>query len=207
MRRKIERPGGDQGIVKERANKVQPARAASTQERELLGRAAAGDEAAVRELFRTHVTRLHRQAARVLGADDPDVEDVVQQAFLAALDGAARFDGRSSLSTWLFGITTRRALDAARARWRRQRWSRLAESVGLGHPSLPPDRGYQIRSDAESMLEKLSPEQRLVFVLHDVEGYTFAEISGMTGLGISSLHGRLMSARQRLDKLSGGDDE
>ena len=184
--------------------KLQPARAASEEERVLLGRAAAGDEMAVRELFRTHVGRLHRQAARVLGADDPDVEDVVQQAFLAALDGAAKFDGRSSLSTWLFGITTRRALDAARARWRRQRWSRLAESVGLGSPSAAPDDGYELRSDAELMLSKLPPEQRLVFVLHDVEGYTFAEISGMTGLGISSLHGRLMTARKRIDKMVEG---
>jgi RNA polymerase sigma-70 factor (ECF subfamily) len=183
----------------------QPARAASEEERVLLGRAAAGDEAAVRELFRTHVTRLHRQAARVLGADDPDVEDVVQQAFLAALDGASKFDGRSSLSTWLFGITTRRALDAARARWRRQRWSRLAESVGLGTVSTAPDDGYELRSDAEQMLAKLPPEQRLVFVLHDVEGYTFAEISGVTGIGISSLHGRLMAARKRLDGMTGRD--
>jgi RNA polymerase sigma-70 factor (ECF subfamily) len=193
--------------VKERASKVLPAKAASVEERELLGRAAAGDEPAVRELFRTHVARLHRQAARILGADDPDVEDVVQQAFLAALDGASKFDGRSSLSTWLFGITTRRALDAARSRWRRQRWSRLAENVGLGHPSLQPDHGYQMRSDAEAMLGKLAPEQRLVFVLHDVEGYTFAEISGMTGIGISSLHGRLMTARKRLDRISGDEDE
>ena len=188
-------------------SKVQPAKAASEEERELLGRAASGDEAAVRELFRTHVTRLHRQAARILGGDDPDVEDVVQQAFLAALDGAAKFDGRSSLSTWLFGITTRRALDAARSRWRRQRWSRLAESVGIGSASLPPDHGYQLRSDCEGMLAKLPPEQRLVFVLHDVEGYTFAEISGMTGIGISSLHGRLMAARKRLERMGDGGDD
>jgi RNA polymerase sigma-70 factor (ECF subfamily) len=188
--------------VKERVvSKLQPSKAGDG-ERELLGRAASGDEAAVRELFRTHVTRLHRQAARILGGDDPDVEDVVQQAFLAALDGAAKFDGRSSLSTWLFGITTRRALDAARARWRRQRWSRLAESVGLGGSSLPPDHGYELRADCEGMLSKLAPEQRLVFVLHDVEGYTFAEISGMTGIGISSLHGRLMAARKRLERMT-----
>ena len=173
-------------------------------DRALLERAAAGDEAAVRDLFRGHIGRMHRQAARILGADDPDVEDVVQQAFLAALDGAAKFDGRSSVATWLFGITTRRALDAARARWRRRRWSRLAQSVGLGSPSLPPDEGHQMRSEAESMLGELPPELRMVFVLHDVEGYTFAEIAGMTGLGISSLHGRLVSARQRLDRMVDG---
>ena len=179
-------------------------RAGEADERLLLERAAQGDEAAVRSLYRTHMARMHRQAARILGADDPDVEDVAQQAFLAALDGAAKFDGRSSLSTWLFGITTRRALDAARARWRRQRWSRLAHSVGFGTPALAPDRQEELRSDAEAMLSTLSPELRRVFVLHDVEGYTFAEISGMTGLSISSLHGRLVSAQKRLDRATAG---
>jgi DNA-directed RNA polymerase specialized sigma24 family protein len=56
------------------------------------------------------------------------------------------------------------------------------------------------------MLSRIPPEQRLVFVLHDVEGYTFAEISGMTGIGISSLHGRLMAARKRLERMTEAGD-
>jgi RNA polymerase sigma-70 factor (ECF subfamily) len=146
---------------------------------------------------------LYRHAARILGADDADVEDVVQQAFLAALAGGANFDGRSTVATWLFGITTRRALDAARSRWRRQRWNRVAEGFGWTHLSAPaPDRGMELRSEAEAMLAGLTPEQRLVFLLHDVEGHTFAEISGVTGIGISSLHARLASARKKLDRLA-----
>src|SRR6476620_11415917 len=94
-------------------------------DRSLLRRAADGDEASVRQLYRAHSGKLHRHAARILGPSDPDVEDVVQQAFMAALDGAGGFDGRSSVQTWLFGIVTRRALDAARARYRRRRFSRV----------------------------------------------------------------------------------
>jgi DNA-directed RNA polymerase specialized sigma24 family protein len=41
--------------------------------------------------------------------------------------------------------------------------------------------------------------QRVVFVLHDIEGYTFAEISGLTDVGISTLHGRLLAARKSID--------
>jgi RNA polymerase sigma-70 factor, ECF subfamily len=174
-------------------------------ERSVLVRAAAGDEAAVRVLYRAHVAKLHRHAARILGAHDPDVEDVVQQAFLAALDGAAKFDGRSSVQTWLFGIVTRRALDAARARYRRQRFSRLAEAVGFGpSASASPDRGYQAATEADRALAQLAPMQRVVFVMHDVEGYTLAEISGLTDVGISTLHGRLMQARKRIDELQAG---
>ncbi|MDH5670819.1 MAG: RNA polymerase sigma factor [Myxococcales bacterium] len=184
------------------------ARSERERDRALLRAAAAGDDAAVRDIFRRHVDRLHRHVARILGGDDPDVEDVVQQVFLAALDGAERFDGRSSLSTWLFGIATRRALDAARSRWRRRRWSRLAEHVGLGVPAAAPDRSVHPAADAAHYLARLSPEQRVVFLMHDVEGYTFAEISGVTGVGISTLHGRLTAARRRLDELARelGDD-
>ena len=166
----------------------------------LLLRAGQGDESAVRKLYRTHVGKLLRHAGRILGPSDPDVEDVVQQAFLAALDGASRFDGRSSVQTWLFGIVTRRALDAARARYRRRRFSRVLESVGLsGGSQAAPDRAYQAADEVERALAELSPMQRVVFVLHDIEGYTFAEISGLTDVGISTLHGRLLAARKCID--------
>ena len=174
-------------------------------DRALLARAAEGDEVAVRKLYRAHLGKLLRHASRILGATDPDVEDVVQQAFLAALDGAAKFDGRSSVQTWLFGIVTRRALDAARARFRRRRFSRLLASVGMGSAQdtvayqPAPDHAYQAANELERTLSALSPMQRVVFVLHDIEGYTFAEISGLTDVGISTLHGRLLAARKSID--------
>jgi RNA polymerase sigma-70 factor (ECF subfamily) len=176
------------------------------EDRALLARAAAGDEAAVRKLYRNHIGKLQRHAARVLGPTDPDVEDVVQQSFLAALDGAAKFDGRSTVQTWLFGIVTRRALDAARARYRRRRFSRLLESVGLSSGDASgPDRAYQAANEVERTLAVLSPLQRVVFVLHDIEGYTFAEISGLTDVGISTLHGRLLAARKCIDAQAHAD--
>lgn len=171
-------------------------------DRALLLRAAAGDERAVRELFRAHASRLHRHASRILGSENADVEDVVQQSFLAALDGANRFDGRSSVATWLFGITTRRALDAARARHRRRRWSRLGESIGLGFLAGRPDHMHEATTNAEQALAELGPEQRLVFVLHDVEGRTLAEIAALTEVGISTLHSRLSVARKRIEQVA-----
>lgn len=176
-----------------------PARAADLEERNLLAQAASGDDAAVRRLYREHVDRVFRTVARILGANDPDVEDVVQQTFLAALDGADRFDGRSRLSTWIIGIATRRALDQARDRWRRSRWQRVTEWVGLGRAAARPDDVHDSRSLAEWALAKLTPDQRTVFVLHEVEGHTLAEVSAMTGTGISTLHARLVAGRKRLD--------
>lgn len=167
----------------------------------LLARAAARDEAAVRRIYREHVARVHRHVARILGQGDGDVEDVVQQVFLAALDGAAQFDGRSSLGTWLLGIATRRALDHTRSRWRRARWQRVGELVGLGRPAGRPDHDHAARSEAEHALAQLEPNVRLVFVLHEVEGHTLAEIREMTDTPVSTLHARLMVARKRLDAI------
>jgi len=169
------------------------------EELEVLRSAAAGDEGAVRTLYRLHAGRVHRTVARILGPSDPDVEDVVQQVFLAALRGAGRFDGRSSVSTWLIGIATRRALDQARSRWRRGRWSRVRSRVGLGRPSSAPDARKDALDVAHTALEQLSPDQRTAFVLYEVEGHTLKEISEMTGTGISTLHARLKAARKRLD--------
>jgi RNA polymerase sigma-70 factor (ECF subfamily) len=180
---------------------VAPGGVASEDGKALLARAAARDEAAVRRLYREHVARVHRHVARILGQGDGDVEDVVQQVFLAALDGAAQFDGRSSLGTWLLGIATRRALDHTRSRWRRSRWQRVGELVGLGRPAGRPDHAHAARSEAEEALAQLEPNVRLVFVLHEVEGYTLAEIREQTGTPISTLHARLASARKQLDAL------
>lgn len=168
---------------------------------ERLRRAGAGDECATRELYRDHVDRVYRHVARVLGPDDPDLEDVVQKVFLAALDGASEFEGRSKVRTWLMGIATRRALDASRKRWRRRRWQKLGEVVGLGRPASPPDERVRHLGEAERLLQLLTPDQRVVFVLKEVEGHTLKEISAMTGgTGISTLHARLKAARKRLDE-------
>ena len=164
-----------------------------------LRAAAAGDDRAVRELYRDHVERVHRCVGRILGPSDPDLEDVVQQTFLAALAGADRFDGRSKVSTWIIGIASRRALDAARARHRRRRWSKIGEWVGLGRPASAPDARHDALSQAEVALAGLNPNQRAVFVLKEVEGYTFQEIADMTGTGVSTLHARLKAARRRID--------
>jgi RNA polymerase sigma-70 factor (ECF subfamily) len=190
-------------------------RAAAADDALLLARAAAREEGAVRALYRAHVGRVHRCVARILGATDADVEDVVQQTFLAALDGAGGFDGRSSVATWIVGIASRRALDHARARWRRGRWARIGERVGLGRAEARPDEVHDARAAAERALAALPPELRAAFVLHEVEGYTLAEIREMTGVAISTLHSRLGAARKRLDAAlaqegalpTGGDDD
>ena len=169
-------------------------------EKAMLLAAAEGDQEAMKAIYRANVDVVFRMAARVLGAADGDVDDVVQHTFLAAVQAAESFDGRSKLSTWLVGIATRRALDHARARHRRGRWDKLKEWVGLGPSAEPaPDIRHESRTTAEKALDVLTLDQRTAFVLHEVEGHTLQEISEMTGVGISTLHARLLASRKRLD--------
>ena len=158
-----------------------------------------GEPAATRALYRAHVDRVYRHVARILGPHDPDIEDVVQKVFLAALKGARSFRGSSKVSTWILGIASRRALDEARARWRRDRWSKLTGAIGVGRAASRPDERHATLSKAEALLQTLAPAQRQVFILKEVEGHTLKEIKEMTGVGISTLHARLKAARKRLD--------
>ncbi len=174
-------------------------------ERATLLRASEGDERAVTWLYRTHAQAVRRHITRILGAGDPELDDVVQQVFLGALKNAKSFEGRSKLSTWLHGIASRRALDEARSRWRRNRWRQITDRVGLGRPEARPDVKHAAVDEAHRILAQLEPELRTVFVLKEVEGHTFAEISAMTRVKISTLHARLKSARKKIDVIIARD--
>ncbi len=177
----------------------------SADEWALLAGVCARNDGAVRQFYRAHVDRVHRVVVRILGARDGDVEDVVQQVFLAAVDGAHKFEGRSQVSTWLIGIATRRAIDAARSRKRTSRWSQMREFVGLGTRAMGPEDREDARSLVDRALLALTAEQRTVFVLCEVEGYTLQEVADMTGVGVSTLHARLKAARVRLDAMLASD--
>jgi RNA polymerase sigma-70 factor (ECF subfamily) len=202
-------PRGDRPFLRPAEAEPAPASAERVEADDvrLLRRAAAGDEHAVRRLYRAHVGRVHGHVARVLGRLDGDVEDVVQQVFIAALDGAGKFDGRSRVQTWLIGIATRKALDTVRARQRRARWDRIRERVGLGRPAARPDERHGALAWAEAALAELTAEQRSAFLLHEVEGYTLAEIAELSKSRVSTVHARIKAAKKRLDRWTAGSGD
>ena len=112
-----------------------------TDEQWLLDSARRGDEDAYRELVEVHRAELHAHCYRML-ASVPDAEDAVQDALVRAWRGLARFEGRSSVRTWLFKIATNTALDindvlgTAGPRHLGYRLDRLA-----GGGDLPPGLG------------------------------------------------------------------
>jgi RNA polymerase sigma-70 factor (ECF subfamily) len=165
-----------------------------------------GDPAAFRELVRRYGDDLYGLAFSLVG-NAADAEDVVQQGFLGALNSIGRFEGRSSLRTWLHRIVLNQASKARRSRRARRAVSLDAcgDSSGGGPggvDGLPTVRPASVavdgRLDATTMLEALSPEHREVLVLRELQGLSYEEIAAALGVPRGTVESRLFRARRCL---------
>ena len=176
-------------------------------EEELLEQARRGENAARTELVMRHGRRLFGLAAALLGGGDADVNDVVQETFLAAFDGGLKaFQGGSSLSTWLSGIMINRV-----RKLRRYRQSRPAGPPhGIErHPaddqaSRSPATQVEQRMDVATMLDSLPPEYREVIVLREWQQMSYAEMASALGVPERTAETRLTRARRMLRQRFGG---
>jgi RNA polymerase sigma-70 factor (ECF subfamily) len=160
---------------------------------ELVVRARAGDAAAEEALYRRHVHGVTRLATRVLGKSD--AEDVVQDAFVAALSRLADLREAAAFGGWLRRI----ALNLVRARLRKRAlfaWRRAEDAdaqdgmLALASPALGPAELSEL-AHLDRALAKLDAEPRLAWVLRHVEGWSLDEVA--EGLGVS-----LATAKRRL---------
>lgn len=174
---------------------------------ELVVRLRAGDEAAFVALVRMHQPSLLRVAESIVMSRSV-AEEVVQDTWLAVVRGVDRFEGRSSVRTWLFHILVNRARTTA------GREHRTAQAIGddlleqFGgeggwiHPPVPwPDRvddqvvAVGLARRVRTILPTLPDAQREVLVLRDIEGCTSGEVSSM--LGVTDGHQRVLLHRAR----------
>jgi RNA polymerase sigma-70 factor (ECF subfamily) len=165
-------------------------------ERHLIARVLAGDPAAQRELYDAHVDRVYRLAYRMTG-DDQQAQDCTQDTFVRVFDRLAEFRGEAALSTWIHSVATSVVLNSLRT-VKRIRGREVPEeaAVDLGHTPVraEPDLKRRLRDAIESLPAKL----RMVFVMHDVEGYTHEEIGGALGVPVGTSKAQLFRARARL---------
>lgn len=170
-------------------------------ERNLIARVRAGDGRAERELYDAHVDRVYRLAFRMVGDDDL-ARDFTQETFIRAFERLGGFRGESALSTWLHTIATSVVLNGLRKVKRFRRRETDLEEAGEvpGQSRLAdPDLKYKL----ERAIDALPEKYRMVFVMHDVEGFTHEEIATAMGTETGTSKAQLSRARAKLrDALS-----
>ena len=148
------------------------------------------------DLYHRDVIRL---VARMLGPD-ADVRDVAQAAFVEIGKSIHRFDGRSSLRTWIFGLVANLACKHIRKAVRRRRAMRGLTELPQHLPTRP-DEAYE-RAEAlrilQAGLDDLDPKRRVTFVLCTIEGLGPEEAAAALGVPIGTVYRRLSEARAHL---------
>jgi RNA polymerase sigma-70 factor, ECF subfamily len=199
-----------------------------SQEGELLDAARGGDEGAYRRLVEARQTELHAHCYRMLGSVH-DAEDALQDTLLQAWRALPRFEGRSSLRTWLFKIATNTCLNAIARRPKRvlpvdygpaadphdAPGKPLTESVwlepypdeelGLEDGLAAPEATFEQRESVElafiAALQHLPARQRAALILRDVLGFSAREVAESLETTVPSVNSALQRARKAVDQL------
>jgi RNA polymerase sigma-70 factor (ECF subfamily) len=168
----------------------------------------AGDPEEVGHFVEANSEAVYRLALRMLG-DAQDAEDVLQETFVKALRGLKTFEGRSSLSTWLFRIATNEALMLLRKKKpdtisideEREDDGGSPEPVQLVDWCCMPESELlsdESKRHMEAAIQKLSPALRAVFELRDIEGLSVKETADILNVTESVVKTRLLRARLKL---------
>ena len=193
-----------------------------TDDHELVQRLREGEESAFVDLIDRYGATMLR-VAQMYVRDRASAEEVVQETWLAVLNGIDRFEERSSLKTWLFRILTNRAKTRGQRDGRMVPFSALAGASDEPDPSVDPDRflgpdsphpgawaAPPVAWPQEKLLEKetlgviemaideLPEAQRDVILLRDVDGWTPMEVSDALGITDGNQRVLLHRARSRV---------
>jgi RNA polymerase sigma-70 factor (ECF subfamily) len=164
-------------------------------EADLIARVLAGDRGAARALYDAHAPRVFRLVYRLAG-DEELARDFTQDTFVRAFERLSGFRGEAALSTWLHRIAVSTALNGMRRmkRFRRETDLDAAESVAATGNEGDPD----LRTRLTAAIDGLPEIYRVTLVMHDIEGYTHAEIAATLGVPEGTSKTRLHIARARL---------
>ena len=186
---------------------------------ELVAALRAGDEDTFRELVREWHSPLLR-VARIFTPSRAVAEEVVQETWLRVLGALDRFEGRSSLKTWVFRILVNTAKTRAQREGRTLPFSALHDPARVPEPAVDPDRFFgpedvhaggwsapprdlpeerllaaETRETIAAAIEALPPNQRAVISLRDIEGWSSDEVRN--ALDLSEVNQRVLLHRAR----------
>ncbi len=175
---------------------------------DFAARIRAREPEAVQIVVRIYLVQILR-AARAAGLDPQQAEDVTQATFTTFIEAAPRFEGKSHVRTWLFGILYKKVAEARRAIGRDSQLDEIdavveqrfnAEGSWI-RPPRPADGQVwdtQVREGIEGCLEEVPSQQRMAFILREVEGLQTEEICKILEVTRTNLGVLLYRVRNRL---------
>jgi RNA polymerase sigma-70 factor, ECF subfamily len=176
---------------------------------ELVLRFQRGDLSAFSELFRRHQPTVTRLVARMLGVgrsrqpETTELEDLVQDVFVQVYRSLGSFRGSAHLSTWIYRIAINAVLMHRRAT--RTRPTLVHSDSDAAHiavdPGSGPDEELVHRKNVAALyrhLSRLSEKKRTVYILHEIQGLTPAEIAAVVDTNVLTVRTRLFYARREL---------
>lgn len=165
------------------------------------------DSKAYSDFVKSYSSKVYNTSLGIL-QNKEDAEEVAQDVFIKIFQSIQQFDGKSSLSTWVYRITVNKALDALRSKKRKSPWSVFVNFFGdsgeLQHNAVDfihPGVIMEQREHASQLfkaIEKLPERQKAVFVLHKVEELSYQEIADTLELSLSAVDSLMSRARTNL---------
>jgi RNA polymerase sigma factor (sigma-70 family) len=177
-------------------------------EKELIIRLKQGDEPAFRWLVEQHRNRVYYSVLNLL--QDPDeAEDATQETFIQVYESIYSFKEESLLSTWIYRIAIRKALERIRRKKTRQRlhavlpWWMPDEKKSEEARYLNPGIKAEDKEKANALfmaIEALPDKQKIAFTLVKVQGMSYDEVCGIMGLGVKAVESLISRAKENLKK-------
>lgn len=170
----------------------------------LLARVAAGDRRAFETLYRRFYRRLYGFLSRFLD-ERGQIEEVLDDVMMVVFRDAGRFEARSRVSTWIFGIAYRSAQHARRPRASEAFFAGLEDPAALALAAEPQANAprFELRQLIDQALALLSPEHRLVVELTYFEDCSYQEIALIADCPVGTVKTRMFHARKRLREILG----
>lgn len=174
-------------------------------DRELARRASEGDREAQHAIFHAHRERVHVVLHRVLGRSR-EMEDLVQEAWVAVFRSLAGFRGEASLATWIDRIATRAAYRHLTRRGPSA--VRLEALPPVSGEGIAPDRTLHLREVARrlyALLDRLKPEHRIAYALAVIDERPLREVAHLTDSSLIATKNRVWRARRIIEERAAAD--
>jgi|WetSurMetagenome_2_1015567.scaffolds.fasta_scaffold58716_2 RNA polymerase sigma-70 factor, ECF subfamily len=165
-------------------------------EEELVLQAKAGSHEAFEALYRMHLGHVYGICMRIL-TDRSKAEEITQKIFIHAWMKLQSFRGESRFSSWLYRLSVNMILDQVKmVGWKNDSEIRNEQTKFTGAPSFEP--AHNLRLDINNAIDSLPRQARIVFVMHDIAGYTHEEIAEAMKLSPGTCKAQLSRARRIL---------